>query len=203
MKKKAKNYSMYLLCIILIIGYLTVLYVGMHPNVSREYKMYLVDGAISADFGIVYKDGSFSYNLGEHMYFGTTYEEEKSAMRYLGNGWSRENELVWTTGTEAHLFYILDNVDMQTNIKISFYDVFLIADDINADIYMNDVYMGKFQNGTNDFVFSADNLDDGFADIKLVINNPQRPCDLGDSEDSRTLGVQLRSFEMNTVEGVN
>lgn len=195
MKIKRLDILCWIVSGILISIYVYILYLGLFPNVCKEYQMYYIDETLVDWPGY----NGLNYTLGEKLYFGLDYD---NTLKNRGLGWgNKESKACWTDGTEAKLYFDLSNSN-EKSLVLSFEIEQCLTDKV--DVIANEVLLGTIQK--NDKIFMAiipkESIKNGFLELTFIIDEPIRPCDVSDSLDQRQLGVMLKSVEINAMKQV-
>lgn len=106
------RWGYYVISVLLILVYLLILWRGMHPTVSDEYRLYYIEKELIDWPG----DGGLMYTLGDELLFGVEIEQPSKS---VGHGWSaREERGIWTIGGEAVLYLDLSDVALEARTDI-------------------------------------------------------------------------------------
>lgn len=120
--------------------------------------------------------------------------ESYNASAYIRSGVSHaESGYSWTDGDEVQFHFILDDVVDMVSCNINYSDTFNGSQTV--DIYVNDLLVdSQVCVGAGALKFSFPYPEKGIADIKLVLPDACSPVDMGMSEDSRDLALQIQSM---------
>lgn len=129
------------------------------------------------------------YELENIIYFG-----DEIADVYCIDGWAgKEYGFRWTNAQNALCCFHFTN-EMPRKIIIQVGNK--ICD--NYNILLNNTMLIEKCETVNDYILLdiPDNVCiNNTAKLEIQLNNPQRPCDISDSDDSRLLGLQMVSIE--------
>ncbi len=134
------------------------------------------------------------YELGTEVYFGSELATQNSQRR--GKGWAnREKNFCWTDDYVSDIiFKLLPNQDVK---KLTLdIDVGAIICD-SYSICVNDCVVLDNITINEDIVsvtFPIDMTDNDILKISILLNSPKRPSEISDSDDSRLLGLQVKSI---------
>lgn len=131
------------------------------------------------------------YELGEKVYFGSKMSDSNSNRR--GKGWShREDDFCWTEGTRADVYFLCE--EQPSGLILDVGDMLCSS----YDILVNDIELETgitYSTGEARYELPQ-SVSAGYLKLTLVINDPVQPSASGDSQDSRWLGIQVRSVTM-------
>ncbi len=140
-----------LLSIILAAFYLSVLWLGKHPNVGMEYKMYYITHELS-DWpgygGLSYANGTKQLCIGLKNRKGEFITEP--VCRTKGTGWSKEQyEGSVNNKDTAYIYYVPKQQNSQSAYHIEVTD---FQGNEPVEVYVNDTKVGNFTTaGSYDF----------------------------------------------------
>jgi hypothetical protein len=152
-------------------------------------------GKIRLDF---YPD----YRLGDDILFGLSGND----VQYLDGGWSgAEKGYRWTDGDNAQL-------SMLINQKKAFVLTANVAGyirkdhpEVRVDVLVEKILVGQWTISSDPFKNYTVNIpanvlpENGKLDLEFVIHNPISPLKLGESSDSRNLGLAVRNISISSA----
>lgn len=152
----AKNITLYSVCAVLILFYLAVLWLAVHPKVCMEYRMYYLTHELTdwPGYGkLPYALGTLEYCTGYYDKDGELYTH--SVCKRKGQGWEKyQNEGSVNRDKNAYLYY-LPTVSQDGG------SLYIHINDFNGEeavtVYANDVRIGSFQ-GTGAYEFAVPNI---------------------------------------------
>jgi hypothetical protein len=161
--------------------------------------------------GIAIKDILFSPNiiaesnpfLDETIYF----KENGNGSVFLDNGWyGAESWGVWSGGENSSITLPFGAIKepMQLQFDVSGY-VPEEAPYLEVNVFANDIFQNKwiFQKGdsvgSRSIYITPDSITEQKLNIRFNIIDPRSPLQLGRGEDSRLLGIGLRSMQVMTA----
>lgn len=150
---KMKKLFLYSICAVLIIFYLYVLYLGQHPRVGLEYRMYYITHELSDWPGY----GRLAYNLDTEQICTGLMRPDNSYVDYTvcqtkGQGWER-NQYTGSVNnnTTSTIYYIPTTTDEKA---VFAFNIKEYSGSGEVDVMIGDQKIGIF-NGTGNFAFDT------------------------------------------------
>lgn len=142
MKKNTKNIIFYVLCAVLVIFYLTVMYLGANPHVGTEYRMYYLTHELTDWPGY----GKLHYDLGtlERCTGSLSGGEpvDYPVANRKGRGWViEEYDYSRTKADVASVYYIPNQSKKNAELMI---ETSAYLGDADVSVYAGDAYIGSF-----------------------------------------------------------
>lgn len=168
------NYKLlitYVISACLIIFYFFVLYLGMHPRVSKEYTMFYIDHTLK----VKAKEGSLLVKPGERLYLDGK-EDNETTFTGIGQGWGWEytgkgvenTGFCYTTQKENFLFF--EGVTRE-NHSLRIHTAKDNSIKAEVEIFVNGVSAGVYETEPESEVtvtILAENiLEDGSLEVKV------------------------------------
>lgn len=175
------NYKLiiaYVISVVLIAVYFLVLYLGMHPKVSKEYAMFY----INHDLKIKAPEGSLRVKPGKRLFLDGK-EMSETTFTGIGQGWSWEYTetgvenagFCYTTEAENYLYF--DEVSKDSH-RISLHISEMTDMPVETTIFVNEIENGVYElQGDSDVVVEvpAESVTDGCLVLKLCPQETEKP----------------------------
>ncbi len=146
MKKNIAGVLLYMVCVVLVVFYITVLWWGKNPKVGTEYRMYYLTHELTDWPGY----GKLSYSYGTTEYCTEHKDRNGNELSNVcsrkGQGWQKSKRYDGTknTANDSYLYYIpkksSDSVKLVCDIT-EYNNADYDAEDIK--VYVNDMLIGS------------------------------------------------------------
>ncbi|MCC8162839.1 MAG: hypothetical protein LIO86_06670 [Lachnospiraceae bacterium] len=135
------------------------------------------------------------YSLGEVIYFTKT---DYNAAQFVRSGLSNAEDWgTWTDGEQLNMQLFIDNSTPSFSIYIDVAAVYYTAQEISILLNGSEVY-SQIIDGEEEIIFSVDNPETGYIEISILLPDCCSPYEVDPgSEDTRDLGIALRSMTIN------
>jgi len=112
---------------------------------------------------------------------------------YQTIGWSFHEE--WGTWTEGKIVFLVMTVDSVNDLFLHL-NIAVVFNNNPIDVYVNEVLIGRYEfvTGENIIPIPKEIYPDKLLRIQFKIKDPKSPMDLGQSYDTRKLGIGVSSF---------
>ena len=137
------------------------------------------------------------YALGDVVSFDATGESS----RFATSGWSfQEDAHRWTEGSRAELAFVIQDAEPDKDLLLRFEASAYLGGGLPCqvvNVFANGEKVGTWQVMGLDWfeaVIPGEVLHDGLLNITFDISDPTAPSDVGESTDSRKLGISAREF---------
>ena len=128
--------------------------------------------------------------------------------QYIGGDWSgAEESYRWSDGKHVRMSMSVSVSDSESLVLIANVAGYITKKhpEVYVDVLIEEILVDTWFISSNLFkdylvVIPAEVIpDDGKLDIEFVINNPISPFDLGESSDSRNLGLAFRDVSISAA----
>lgn len=191
----------FILSALLIIHYGAVGWIALNPTVSEGYEQYYM-GPLSSYPGEEIEE----YEPSEKIYFDSGKSDRGvfDAENYMIGWYIQESWGTWSQGKQSTLLLNINNqTDSEYILRINGQPM-SEKHTFPVGVLVNNEKVGditEFENGTAELTIKSHIVsEEKFNNITFVVNDPTSPAELGDSTDTRQLGLGVTWIELVPIE---